>query len=196
MHAEIDLVYNWAHLIPLGLGFRWMGAKGIHSWWVFYPCEDQKAPDISKGAAYICWDAPSGPPLSLEIALCVHADQFIFFPGGDLTCHLFTEDTSRANLQHLQQRIHSLKEIYAEYIYAYYRTNVLCWEGKEQFLSPFALMHNTQGHPPPPHSLLLLGGEHAELFTLLHYLYFQIVLGINWYWSPDLISIVFSNSLI
>lgn len=51
-----------------------------------------------------------------------------------------------------------------------------------------------RGTPPP---LPVASREgHTELFTLLLYLYFQIVLGINCYWSPDLISINFSNSLI
>lgn len=33
----------------------------------------------------------------------------------------------------------------------------------------------------PPTFPVASWGGHAELFTLLHYLYFQIVLGINWY---------------
>lgn len=112
-------------LFPLGWGVGEWRQMAIYIQYEFHPREDQKAFDTPKRAAYRSWSVPSGLALSLEIVLCLHADQLIFFPGWVLTSHLFTEDTSRANFQHLPQRLHSLKEIHAEFIYAYYRANVL-----------------------------------------------------------------------
>lgn len=151
--------------------------------------------DMPQKAAYLCWDAPSGLALSLEIALCLHAVSFVFFPGWTLTSHLF-KDTSRANLKHLQQRSH----LWRKYMQSI--AMQMFWSARNSFFF-CCHAHKLRGTPPPSHQPPLvaccLGAGvkgNTELFTLLHYLHFQIVPGINCYRSPGLISINFSNSLI
>lgn len=200
-HAEIHHVHNWAHLISFELRVQWMGIKGdSHLSKCLHLCEDQMASWHVKSAVHICGEVPLGLALSSEMALCLHAVQFIFFPRQDLTSHLFMEDTSGDNLQHFQWRIQPLQEVPC-------RTSACLLKSKcseragngFSFSSHVYPLGHTRSTPMPPVAsvgLVVVGVVCRVLFYFVTLFTFSDCSWDELLWSPHLISINFSYSLI
>ena len=184
-HAEIHRVRNWAHLISFELRVQWMGIKGeSHLSKCLHLCEDQMASWHAKSAVHICREVPLGLALSSEMALCLHAVQFIFFPRQDLTSHLFMEDTSGDNLQHFQWRIQPLQEVPC-------RTSACLLKSKcsERVGNGFSLLFQScvpsRAHPLHSNAACCFcgagsGGGGVQSFILLCYIIYLFGLFLAW----------------
>lgn len=155
----------------------------------------------AKRAVHICREVPLGLALSSEMALCLHAVQFIFFPRQDLTSHLFMEDTSGDNLQHFQWRIQSLQEVPC-------RTSACLLKSKcsERAGNGFSLLFQScvpsGAHLLHSHAACCFCGVDSGGGGVQSFIYFVTLFTFSDYswdellWSPHLLSINFGNSLI